>query len=196
MVNKLVKILYILIPLVVLLIFLMDLLSFYSNIVIGDISFLRELVIFSLIFICYYYIKSRAHFDELTIQQNLAWLSIIIAVNIALSIIFNLFFSPEYSVGFPPSYNSPNAVVVSTLTAIIASFTLVPALFILKQLIFYKRKRNTAIIFNLYLAAITMNAISVFWTRQPISDLNFTSQTLGNDLSFSASLIFIIILSF
>ncbi len=196
MVKRLAKILYVLIPLAVLLIFFIDLFSFYSSISVGDISFFRELIIFSLIFLSYYYIKAKLHLDELTIQQNLARLAILIAANFLISLLIDKIFDPAYSSGFPPVYRSPSAVVVSTITAFIATFTLVPSLFILKQFIFYKRKRNTAIIFNLYLLAITINAISVYLSRQPVSGLRFANESLPNDISFTFALIFVIMLSF
>lgn len=196
MVKRLAKILYVLVPLAIVLIFIIDLFSFYSSISVGDISFFRELIIFGLIFLSYYFIKAKLHFDELTIPQNLTRLAILIAANFLISLLIDNIFNPIYSTGFPPVYRSPSAVLVSTITAFIATFTLVPALFILKQLIFYKRKRNTAIIFNLYLMAITINAASVYLSKQPVSGFHFTVQSLPNDISFAFALIFVIILSF
>ena len=196
MLSRLKKVLYILVPLVIFLIVIIDLLSFYSNITIELVAYLREFVIFGLIFLCYQLIKSKLPLDELTIQQNLQRLVLLISANFAISILVKFILQPAYSSGFPANYESAEAVIVSTLMAFTASFTLVPALFILKKLIFYKRKRNTAIIFNLYLIAITLNAISVYFSRQPVGWMQFSEQTMYNDITFSFALLFVIILSF
>ncbi|OGB63191.1 MAG: hypothetical protein A2Y94_02740 [Caldithrix sp. RBG_13_44_9] len=196
MLKKIFKILVILIPLAILSILIIDILSFYSNISVTLISYLREIVIFSLIFLCYQFIKSRLNLDELTISQNLRRITYLIAINFFISIILKLLLNPEYSSSFPAKYNSLSAVFVSTVMAFTASFTLVPALFLLKQLIFYKRKRNTSLIFHAYLLVITINAFSVYFSRQPVGWLRFSNQSLANDISFSVALILVIMLSF
>ena len=196
MLNRILKLLYIFVPLAVLAIMALDFFSYYSGIIFNIISYLRELVILSLIFLCYRLIKSKFPLEELTIEQNLARLSLLILINFIVSILTRIIFNPSYSPGFPANYDSISAVIASTLMAITASFTLVPALFILKKLIFYKRKRNTAIIFNLFLMAVTLNAISVYFSRQPVGWLQFSELTIYNDITFSFVLIFVVILSF
>ncbi len=195
MIRNFLKILYILVPLLVILIFFIDLLSYYSNITISFISFIREIIILSLLFLCYQVIKNRFHFHELTIQENLNRLALVIAANFVIALIINIIFKPVYNTGFPTSYDSSSAILVSTIFAFTASFTLVPALFILKQLIFYKRKRYTAIFFNLYLLLITVNAICAFITRQPVGWLKFTAESFANDITFGLTIIFILMLS-
>lgn len=195
MIRNFLKILYILVPLLVILIFFIDLLSYYSSITIGFISFTREIIILSLLFLCYQVIKNRFHFHELTIQENLNRLALVIAANFVIALIINIIFNPVYKSGFPTSYNSSSAIFISTIFAFTASFTLVPALFILKQLIFYKRKRYTAIFFNLYILLITVNAISAFITRQPVGWLKFTAESYANDITFGLTIVFILMLS-
>ena len=195
MIRNFLKILYILVPLLVILIFFIDLLSYYSNITISFISFTREIIILSLLFLCYQVIKNRFHFHELTIQENVNRLALVIAANFVIALIINIIFNPVYKAGFPTSYDSSSAIFISTIFAFTASFTLVPALFILKQLIFYKRKRYTAIFFNLYLLLITVNAISAFITRQPVGWLKFTAESFANDITFGLTIIFILMLS-
>jgi serine phosphatase RsbU (regulator of sigma subunit) len=196
MLNRLKNILYILVPLIIVLIVIIDLLSFYSGITIELIAYLREFAILGLIFLCYQLIKSKLPLDELTIQENLLRLVLLISANFAISLLVKFILQPAYTSGFPANYESAQAIIVSTMMAFTASFTLVPALFILKKLIFYKRKRNTAIVFNLYLVAITLNAFSVYFSRQPVGWLQFSEQTLYNDITFSFALLFVIILSF
>jgi hypothetical protein len=162
MLKKLLKILYFLIPLVVILVFFVDLISYYSNIAISPVAYVREMVIFAILFLCFHIIKNRLHHDELSIQQNILYIAILIGANFLLAIIINILFDPTYGSGFPPTYGSTSAIIASSIFAILAALTFVPAIFILKQLIFYKRKRNTAIIFNLFLFSITINAVSVF----------------------------------
>ncbi len=194
--KKLFKILYVIIPLLVILIAAIDLLSYYSNLSITIVSYLREIIILSIIFVWYKILKEHLHFDELTIEQNLVRLSILIVGNFLIAVGLHTIFSPNYSSGFPVNYNSPSAIFVSTILAFTAAITFVPAILILKQLIFYKRKRKTALIFNLYLLAITINAISVFVTKEPVGWFRFSRETLANDISFSFTILLILILSF
>ena len=196
MLKKILKILVILIPLAILSNFDDRYSVFLQQYFRQPISYLREMVIFSLIFLCYQFIKSRLNLDELTISQNLRRITYVIAINFFISILLKLLLNPEYSSSFPAKYNSLSAVFVSTVMALTASFTLVPALFLLKQLIFYKRKRNTSLIFHAYLLVITINAFSVYFSRQPVGWLKFTNQSLANDISFSVALILVIMLSF
>jgi sigma-B regulation protein RsbU (phosphoserine phosphatase) len=193
---KLLRILYFLVPVLILAIFVADLLSYYSNIKINFVSYLRELIILSLIFLCYQIVKVRFHFDELTIEQNLIRLIILIIANFVIAILINIIFETRYTAGFPASYDSASAVLVSTIFAFIASFTLVPAFFILKQLIFYKRKRYTALFFKSFLVMITANALSAFFSKQPVGWLRFNTESLANDITFAITLLLVIILSF
>jgi serine phosphatase RsbU (regulator of sigma subunit) len=196
MLNRIIKLLYILVPLAVIAIIGLDFFSYYSGIVFNILSDLRELVILSLIFLCYRLIKSKFHFNELTIEQNLARLSLLILINFIISLLTQFIFDPSYSTGFPAKYDSAGAVIASTLMAITASFTMVPALFILKELIFYKRKRNTAIIFNLFIIVITLNAISVYFSQQNVGWWQFSELTIYNDITFTSVILFVVILSF
>ena len=196
MLKTILKILYIFIPLFVIIIFIIDLFSFYSNITINLIAYLREILIFCIILLGYLIIKERLHFDELTIEQNLTRFAILIAANFLITIIVKILFNPVYSSVFPISYGSQSAVIVSTILAFTSALIFVPAIFILKQLIFHKRKRNTSLFFNLFLLSITINAITVFLSRQPVGWFRFNADTLANDISFSFTFFFIVILSF
>lgn len=193
MIKKLLKSLYIFIPLLVALIITADLLSFYSGIRFDFISYIREFIILGLLIFGYLIIKNRLHYDEHSIHENLRFLTLLILANFLIAILVYIIFDPVYSAGF--FFGSTSAIIVSTFFAFIASLTFVPAIFILKQLIFYKRKRNTAIIFHSYIFLITLNAIITFLTRQPVN-FQFSSTTLFNDITFSVILLFVIILSF
>ncbi|GAB4378423.1 MAG: hypothetical protein Kow0042_26960 [Calditrichia bacterium] len=196
MLKTILKILYIFIPILVIVIFFADLLSYYSNIQIKMVSYLREIIILTLLFLWYQILKNKLHFDELTIEQNLIRLMLLIGANYLISILLNTFLNPQYSGGFPPLYRSPSAIAVSTIMTLTAAMTLVPAILILRQLIFYKRKRNTALLFKLFLFAITLVGVSVFITRQPVGYFRFSSDTLPNDISMVVCTTIIVLLAF
>ncbi len=195
--KKILKTLYILTPIFILIIYIIDLLSYYSNISINFVSYIRELIIFSILFLWYEILKNKLHFDELSIEQNLVRLTIIILANYIISFSSNTLLKPVYDIEtFPPLYQTPGSIFVSNIIAITAAFTFVPSILILRQLIFYKRKRFTSLFFNLFIASITINAFSVFITRESVGWFRFTSDTLFNDLTLILAFIPIIILSF
>lgn len=196
MLKKLTTLLYFIIPVLMLLLLSVDILSFYSNITISLVSFLRELIILCLLVIWYHALKKKLHFDELTIEQNLVRLFVLIAANFILVLGLKTLIHPVYSDGFPPFYRSVGAIFMSTIIAFITAITLVPAVLILRQLIFYKRRRNTGFFFNLFLIFASLNAVAVFITRQPVGYFRFTADTLANDLSLSVAILSIVILSF
>ncbi len=196
MVKTVLKISYIFIPLIIVLIFFVDLFSFYSGITIKLVAYLRELTILGIIFVSYYLIKKKLHFDELTIGQNLVRLAILIGANFLIAIILKAVFNANYSAGFPATYQTPGSIFVSTIMAFTAAVTLVPIIFILKQLIFYKRKRKTLLFFNFFLLAISLNAIAVFLSEKPVGFFRFTQDTFGNDFTMALAVVFITILSF
>ncbi len=194
MIKQLPKILYILIPVLIVGIFFVDLLSYYSSITITMVSYVRELIIFGIIYICYLFLKRNLHSDELTIQQNLIFFTALLGANYIIKVILNIILNPRYSSDFPPVYQSTSAVFTSTMLAIIAALTLVPVIFVLKELIFYKRRWWTGLVFNLFLVSISLTAVSVFLTRQP-AKLEFRSETLPNDILMTLTLVFIVALS-
>ncbi len=194
--KSILKISYFVIPVLVILIAFVDLLSYYSNLYIVPVAYIRELVIIAILLIWYYVLKNKLHFDELNIEQNLIRLFLFIAANFIIAVILNAAFNPLYSGGFPPSYQSPSAIIVSTVIALTAAITLVPIILIFKQLIFHKRKKRTALFFNLFLAAIAINALIVFYTRESVGWFRFARETLLTDISMTFTLLIIFILSF
>ncbi len=195
MLKKLSKMLYLVVPGLLLLIFVIDLLSYYSNITITVIAYTRELIIFGIIYLCFLFLKRKIHPDQLSLDQNLFFLSLLIVANYLIKLFLNLVFNARYSSDFPPVYNSTSAIIVSTILAIFAAITLVPVIFILKELIFYKRKRYTGMLFTLLLLSIGATGISVFLTRQPI-EFRFISDTISNDIFMVINISLMIFLSF
>jgi sigma-B regulation protein RsbU (phosphoserine phosphatase) len=191
------KILYFLTAILIFAIFIIDLLSFYSQISLTPIAYTRELVILVLVFLWYEILKRKLHFDELTIDQNLTRLVILIIANYVIFFTSKIIFNPSYDNSvFPPIYQNAGAIFVSSCMTITTALTIVPALLIMKQLIFYRRKRFTALNFNIFLVALAINALSVFLTQGSVGRFVFSSETLANDISMILAIIPIIILSF
>ncbi len=196
MTLKFSKIFYLIIPLLVLLIFLVDLFSFYSQVEIRVVAYFREFIIFSLLIFWYQVLKKKLHFDELSIEQNLLRLLLLVIANYLIYYGLKFLLHPRYSSGFPPYYTRPGDILVSTLLVIIATFTLVPSVLILKQLIFYKQKRHTAFFFNLFLFSTFLLAILAYFTEQPLDYWHFSRKTFVVNLATVLVLFSIIMLSF
>ena len=85
---------------------------------------------------------------------------------------------------------------MSTFMALTAAMTLVPAILILKQLIFYKRKRYTALFFNFFLVTVSLNAVAVFITKEPVGFFRFAPESMANDITLLLAIVSMFILSF
>ncbi len=196
MTRKYTKIFYLLIPALILFIFFVDLVSLYSHVEIRVVSYFRELAIIALLFFWYHLLKKKLHFDELSIEQNLWRLFLLVLANYFIYFVLHYLLHPAYSTGFPPHYSRPGDIVLSTLLVLIATFTLVPSVLILRQLIFYKRKRNTAFLFNLFLISATVAAVLVYFLEKPVEKFYFRPETLPIDLTMLVVVGSILILSF
>ncbi|GAB4337875.1 MAG: hypothetical protein Kow0037_21360 [Calditrichia bacterium] len=190
------KLLYLFLAILLGLILAADIISFYSGIRFTVISYFRELIILLMLFVWFRILKHRLHFDELSIQQNLLRLLLLIGANYFIHWGLSFLINPEFSDTYPPAPLNPEGIIISTLSAITAVIILIPIILILRQLIFYKRKRFTLLQFQLFLGFTTLLALSVFITVQPLGFLRFTKDTLSNDLLLTATVILIFLLSF
>lgn len=180
---------------IILLIFLTDVFFYYSNITIVAIPPVRELLIILGIVLFYAVVRASIKLDTLTLKQKLLRFSYLLFANYLVYLFLKLLLSPQYSPDFPPRYLSLGAIGFSTVIALVAIATLIPILFILRDLIFYKQRRFTAPFYNLFLLLTLLTSLSVAISRQPL-DFQFSKATFLNDLLFSTTLLVAFVLSF
>ena len=188
------KILYILIPVLLLIIFIVDILFYFSGVTITSIVNLKEILVVLLTLSWLFIHRRFAKLQSLSLKKKLWYLTIFLTINYIVFFIFNMFAQPEYTNEFPHQYQSLTAILDSNISALLAFATLIPALMILRDLVFYKQKRTTRLYFNLFIAFTVLTSISVFITKQPF--FKFTSQTVFNEIFVFCALFMIVLLSF
>jgi len=188
------KILYFLLPVLFAIIFIVDILLYYSQLEILFIITFREIIIAVALIILFFVAGKRLHLENLSLRQKLIRLSFLILSNYVLVFILNLFMSPEYTDEFPQHAISLSAVIFSNILGIFVIFTLIPVLFIFRDFIFYRQKRWTNLLFRLFLFFSIVTGISVAVTRQPLN-FQMTSQSFYNDLFFAITILLILLLA-
>ncbi|MGH1362932.1 MAG: PP2C family protein-serine/threonine phosphatase [Calditrichia bacterium] len=191
------KLLYLLVPALAVLLLVADSLSFLIKFQISFVTLsldnLHEIFVVALIIAWTVLIQRSFGTGALSVKERLWRLTIFLTANFILAFMLELFVSPQY-LGFPQQFENFDAVISSNLIGIIAMFTLLPILQILRSLIFYRQKRTTHLYYNLFLSLLLISSGWAFISEQP---LNFTFEDGGvfNHLLSSSLLITIVLLS-
>jgi len=189
-----IKILYVIIPILILATFSIDLFSFYSGIVFTSLLNLKELMVAILVFGWVLIHKNFAKLQSFSLKQKLWRLTIFLSASYLTLFIVRLFIQPEYTTSFPNHYLSLSAVFEANISALLAMVVLIPAIMIFHDLIFSKPKRTTKLYFNLFIIFLVLTSISVLITQQPI--FKFSSDSLINDITASLTVFMCLLLSF
>jgi len=193
--NKFKKIAYFVSALFIAIIFITDLLLFYSNLNITLISVTKELLIVIVVFLFFWSVRSQIELTKLPLNKKLLRFSYLIFANYIFAFILERIFHPQYTPDFPSQYLSVSAILVSTILSILAIVTLIPIIFIVRELIFYKQKRWTGILFNGFLILTFITALAVAFTKNPLN-MEFSRETFFSDILFSITLTFAVMLAF
>lgn len=189
-----IKIIYILIPALFLIIFVIDLLFYFSGVTITTLVNLKEILVVLLALSWLLVHKKFAKLQSLSLKKKLWHLTIFLTINYFVFFIFNMFVHPEYTNEFPHQYQSLSAIFDSNISGLLAFTTLIPTLMIFRDLVFSKQKRTTKLYFNLFITFTVLTSISVYITKQPF--FKFTSETIFNEIFIFGSLFMIVLLSF
>lgn len=188
------KIVYILVPVLFLLIFAIDVFSYFGGVAFTFLIDLKEIIVVLLVLAWLLIHKRFAKLQSLTLKQKLWHLTIFLSLNYVVYFVLNLFNHPEFTPEFPNQYQSFGGIIDANFGAVLAFTTLIPTLMIIRDLVFAKQKRTTKLYFNLFIAFTVLTSISVFVTKQPF--FKFTSQTVFNEIFIFCTLFMILLLSF
>ncbi len=127
--------------------------------------------------------------SELSIPQKLWRLTLILGLNFVLALIFQLIFPAYTALDHPPpgSIGSIVFALRTNLTGLLAIFSFIPFILILRELIFYKQRRTTRLYFNVFLGLLL---ISTGWAFYNNSVLNFSNLFKGNGFDAILNIIF------
>jgi len=127
--------------------------------------------------------------NELSIPQKLWRLTLILGLNFILALVFQLIFPSYTSLSHPPSSSIGSIVYVlrTDLTGLLAIFSIIPFILILRELIFYKQRRTTRLYFNVFLGLLL---ISSGWAFYANSVLDFSNLSRGSGFDAMMNIIF------
>ena len=137
-----IKIIYIIVPILFLIIFSIDLFSFYSGLTFTTLINLKEILVIFLTLSWVLIHKKFAKLQSFSLKQKLGYPAIFLSINYVVFFILNLFINPEYTNEFPHQYQSLTAIFDAQTEGILAYTTLIPTLMILRDLIFSTQKRK------------------------------------------------------
>ncbi|MCD6376892.1 MAG: SpoIIE family protein phosphatase [Caldisericaceae bacterium] len=147
------------------------------------------------IWLVYLYLKSLHLFNNKNVQYNLKLIVINLISVYVLVFALKLIFQPQFvTIGFPPQTNDLKTIIYSNLVSLIGLFSMVGFILALRNLIFYKPKKNTRIYFYSSLFFLILTAILTSVLKAPL-DLSFSGNGIYNNGTFVLTLIFLFLLS-
>ncbi len=172
--------------------FAYDVFRFYSNIDILLLAYASEILMILLIVGYYVLLRRRLYFQDKSVQENLATFTKLLVGLYALVIIIKSLLDPSYSPAtFPQSPETLGSVIYSNIISLVAVFFMTPILMILKNLIYYRRKKGTVRLMRLFLGTSVLCILLTVGTR---TALNFSFS--GAAVYSNSVLIVVLILSF
>ena len=164
----------------------MYLIKFDLSIITISIKNLRDFIILLLLISWYFVVKRAFLLYDLTISQKLNRFIVILTSNFAVGFILYFSLEPVYAGTTKVTYGNFEALVYANIVGVMAIVSLIPILFIFRELIFYKQKRTTRLYFNLFVILLIGCCLLFFFedNPQPLFDFN-SSNPLHTILSIS-----------
>ncbi|RMG65487.1 MAG: GAF domain-containing protein [Calditrichaeota bacterium] len=188
-------IIFVFLPLIVFVVFFIDLVFLYSQITITTLRIFREILLVGLLAGSWFFVQRYFRVEKLTIPQKLGRLTALLTLNYLVVLFLDGLLDPAYSDSFPPEYQNVAAVLFATIIGVLAPPTLIASLKILQELIFYRQKSTTRRYFQLFLLFTGLTSLSLYFTQQPLH-LSFSGTSAQNTILFLITLFFMVQLSF
>ncbi len=171
----------------------MYLIKFDISFIAVSLKSLREIIILLFIGGWYLILKRSFRLYDLNISQKLTRLIVILTLNFLIGALLGLLLHPAYTGTRSIIPDNYEAVVYSNIVGLMAILSLMPILFIARDLIFYKQKRTTRLYFNLFIGLLLGSSLVFFLEKRPHPLFAFDNSTPLHTI-LSISLIVIIVL--
>ncbi len=188
-------IIFVFLPLMVFVVFFIDLVFLYSQITITALRIFREVLLVGLLGGSWFLVQRYFRVEKLSIPQKLGRLTALFTLNYLVVLFLKNLLDPAYTDTFPPEYQNVDAVVFATLIGMLAPPTLMASLKILQELIFYRQRSTTRRAFQLFLFFTALTSLSLYLTQQPLQ-LSFSGPSALNATLFLLTLVFMVQLAF
>jgi len=170
--------------------------SFFTDATFIYWEYLSELILLLFVILYAHLISIKFNFEKKTIHENLTIFVKLLAFLYLFVIIFKIVLNPAYSPAtVPQSPETISSVIYSGLLTFFGIITFIPMLFILKKLIFYKRKKSTALIITILMIFTFASTLTTVITQLPL-DINFTGDAIYNSIVLIGALVLILLISF
>jgi len=176
--------------------FAYDLYQFYSDQNILVVDYITEGLILLFAILYYVFLINTFNFRDKSIEENLKIFVYLLGILYLSVILAQLLLNPSYSdADFPPLPETLTSVIYSNLVSLFAVLLMIPALIVIKNLIYYKRTRRTFLFMRMLVIFSFATVLSgvIFPTGQTFE---FSGIGIYNDFLFSIVLVLIIFQSF
>ena len=133
--------------------------------------------------------------DQLDLLQKLRQLAIFLTINYVVYFLLRLIIDPQYAEDGSGRYINFDAVIFSNAIGLTAILTLIPIIFLIRELIFYKQRRTTQLYFKLFVGLILISSIYVYFTDAPLP-WDFTEDDIRGSILTISLIIVSLLLAF
>lgn len=173
-----------------------DIVKYYATIEFELWTYIHEALTLFLLLLFYFYLDSLKIFKELSVQKNLKNFTIILGSLYSFVFVALFILSPNYNyTSYPPQADSISSLIYSNFASLAAILFLIPMLFIIRNLIFYKYKKRTMLYAYLTLSFVLLSVAATVILNEPFKiSFSFTEPQQFLTLEFLNSVLNFIIL--
>jgi len=175
---------------------LYDMFAYFSDVSIPPLEYLSEaaMLIFALLY--YHILNLEYNLQNKSIQESLKLFVYLLGVLYFLVIVLHLVLNPSFSPGqFPQLPETFSSVLYSNLITLIAILLMTPLFLLIKNLIYYKRKKRTDFLLKSFLLSSLACAVATVIT-QAEPNLVFEEAGIYNNSILLLVLVCILFVSF
>ncbi len=147
------------------------------------------------IWLIYLYLKNFPQFRQQDVFPNLKMMAFNISIIYLIILILKVIFKPKFiTLNFPPQAGDLKTIIYSNIVSLLGLFSMIAFILNLRNLIFYKPKKNTKFYFYSSLVFLTITALLTSILKTPLN-LTFSGTKLYNNGTFVLTLIFLFLLA-
>jgi sigma-B regulation protein RsbU (phosphoserine phosphatase) len=175
---------------------LYDMFSYFSDISIPLLEYVSEAAMLLVVFFYYRFLNLEYNLQNKTIQETLRLFVYLLGILYFLVIVLRLILNPSFSPGeFPQLPETFGSVIYSNLVTLIAILFMTPLFLLIKNLIYYKRRKRTDFFIKSFLLSSLACAIATVITKAE-PNLVFENAGIYNNSLLVVVLIFTVLISF
>ncbi len=122
------------------------------------------------IWLIYLYLKNFPQFRQQDVFPNLKMMAFNISIIYLIILILKVIFKPKFiTLNFPPQAGDLKTIIYSNIVSLLGLFSMIAFILNLRNLIFYKPKKNTKFYFYSSLVFLTITALLTSILKTPLN---------------------------